>query len=67
MKRKRKFCRKESRTTHCKTVVRFLETISSRPIANDDFFTDITLTEELLQKKIFLVGTVRKNRKDLLK
>lgn len=40
---------------------------SGRCVTTDNFFTDITLAEELLDSKIFLVGTVRKNRRDLPK
>ncbi|XP_053994901.1 uncharacterized protein LOC128885109 [Hylaeus volcanicus] len=40
---------------------------SGRTITTDNSFTDITLAEDLLRNKIFLVGTVRKDRKDLPK
>ena len=40
---------------------------SGRCVTTDNFFTNITLAEELLDSKIFLVGTVRKNRRDLPK
>nr|XP_031836323.1 piggyBac transposable element-derived protein 3 [Nomia melanderi] len=40
---------------------------SNRTITTDNFFTDISLAEELLENKIFLVGTVRKTRPDLPK
>lgn len=33
----------------------------------DNFFTDITLAEDLLKDQISIVGTIRKNRKDLPK
>lgn len=37
---------------------------SGRVITCNNFFTDISLAEELLDKNIHLVGTVRKNRMD---
>lgn len=40
---------------------------SGRNITTDNFFTDITLAEELLSNKITLVGTMRKSRKDIPK
>lgn len=40
---------------------------SGRNITTDNFFTDITLAEELLSQELTIVGTVRKTRKDLPK
>ena len=40
---------------------------SGRCVTTDNFFTDISLGEELLKNNIFLVGTMRKNRRDLPK
>lgn len=40
---------------------------SGRNITTDNFFTDITLAEELLSQNLTIVGTVRKTRKDLPK
>lgn len=40
---------------------------SNRTITTDNFFTDISLAEDLLKDNIFIVGTMRKNRKDLPK
>ncbi|XP_030749217.1 piggyBac transposable element-derived protein 5-like [Sitophilus oryzae] len=38
-----------------------------RNITTDNFFTDITLAEELLSQNLTIVGTIRKTRKDLPK
>ena len=38
---------------------------SGRNITADNFFTDFNLADELLLKRLTLVGTVRKNKKDL--
>lgn len=40
---------------------------SGRNITTDNFFTDITLAEELLSQNLTIVGTIRKTRKDLPK
>ncbi|XP_071054434.1 piggyBac transposable element-derived protein 4-like [Onthophagus taurus] len=40
---------------------------SGRNITTDNFFTDLTLAEERLKEKLTLIGTMRKNRKDLPK
>ncbi|CAK9834292.1 PiggyBac transposable element-derived protein 4 [Anthophora retusa] len=40
---------------------------SKRCVTMDNFFTDITLAEDLLKDQISIVGTIRKNRKDLPK
>ncbi|XP_043257548.1 piggyBac transposable element-derived protein 4-like [Colletes gigas] len=40
---------------------------SGRTVTTDNSFTDIGLAEDLLQNKIFLVGTVRKDKRDLPK
>lgn len=40
---------------------------SLRTITTDNVFTDITLAEDLLRNQIFLVGTVRKHKRDLPK
>ena len=40
---------------------------SNRSITTDNFFTDISLDEQLLNEKLFLIGFVQKNRRDLPK
>lgn len=40
---------------------------SGRNVTTDNFFTDITLAEDLLACNVTLLGTMRKNRKDLPK
>ncbi|XP_076666512.1 piggyBac transposable element-derived protein 4 isoform X1 [Andrena cerasifolii] len=40
---------------------------SGRCITTDNFFTDLTFAEDLLQNKLFMVGTVHKDKRDLPK
>ena len=40
---------------------------SGRCVTTDNFFTDLSLAEQLLEDNIYLVGTMRKNRRDLPK
>ncbi|KAK9304183.1 hypothetical protein QLX08_004346 [Tetragonisca angustula] len=40
---------------------------SNRSITIGNFFTDLSLGEQLLDEKLFLIGTVRKNKRDLPK
>lgn len=40
---------------------------TERVVTTDNFFTDISLAEELLTNKIYTVRTIRKNKKDLPK
>ena len=38
---------------------------SGRNVTMDNFFTSVTLAQELLEKKLSLVGTMRKNKKEI--
>ncbi|GAU97127.1 hypothetical protein RvY_08480 [Ramazzottius varieornatus] len=46
-------------------LVEYLGNQSGRNVTTDNFFTSLTLGEALLKKKISLVGTMRKNRKEI--
>ena len=38
---------------------------SGQNLSGDNFFTNLSLTRKLLQKKLTLVGTIRKNKPEL--
>ncbi|XP_070401190.1 piggyBac transposable element-derived protein 4-like [Nothobranchius furzeri] len=46
-------------------VLELTEGLSGRTVTTDNFFTSLALGEELLQNKMCLVGTVRRNKPEL--